>query len=101
MNRTEDYINSREFTLGQRIAFVRKYLRISQEMIGQQIFNPPKSRQYVAAIEDGSKSPTYEELQLLARLFRCPSVDYLLKPEIFHTMFTKNALNKMFPKINP
>lgn len=68
--------------LGKRIADLRKYLRISQTIIGKEIFSG-KSRQYVASIESGERIPTSLELKFLAILFRLPKFDssYLLEED--------------------
>ncbi len=60
--------------LGDRIASLRKYLRISQTLIGKDVFSG-KSRQYIANIENNDRIPSEQELKMLAMLFRLPKFD--------------------------
>lgn len=74
-------------SLGFRIERLMKYLRLSQTMTGQTIFQG-RTRQYVASILRDERSPTALELKFLAILFRLPDFDikYLIDPKEYLAM---------------
>jgi len=86
--------------LGDRISALRKYLRISQSLIGKEIFGG-KSRQYVASIENNERSPSTQELKFLAILFRLPEFDVsFLKDKIKYEQVCNFKLSSELNKIS-
>lgn len=73
-------------SIGFRIERLRRYLRVSQEGVGKTLGG--RSRQYVADIEKDERSPTMDELKLIAVMFRLPNFDisYLVYPEKYLEM---------------